>query len=478
MKFTIAPTFLSVLIVLIVGVLTAILFSHSALLSGDMAALHIDSQVYIHTAHQILQGKILYKEVFDHKGPIMYVVNCLGILFCRKTFFGLWLSQWMILVAGLSPLFIFWAKKYNPLLSITALVCMISWIFRTKTIGDNLPEIYAISLIALSYYFALKCFETKNQNRFLSILLGASIMSLFLLKPNLIVLVFPLFLWGFYTLWHSSYRVSDYMIWIKIISIGGGLVLLPFVMYFAYHHALSDALFAFWTFNFSYISTQKRSLIESISQVFFNTPNYFLWFVITAALVKALFTKDVRMVVGILLLSVVLSIVVLVGIPGRGSESYHYAIPLAPLLAWLLITIGTSFQKWQLYVLFAIALFFFRPVWLHFVSDKPYPSLESAAIQFINTHKKPLETLCVLGNRSAAYEQTGLTCNTSFFYTYPILENCGSTINETFLKQFADQKADWVLFEMQYPMKNCVINILRNYKQVYATDKEQVFQLQ
>ncbi|MBK8143714.1 MAG: hypothetical protein IPK62_01320 [Bacteroidetes bacterium] len=93
MKFTIAPTFLSVLIVLIVGVLTAILFSHSALLSGDMAALHIDSQVYIHTAHQILQGKILYKEVFDHKGPIMYVIECLGFLFCGKTFFGLWLSQ-------------------------------------------------------------------------------------------------------------------------------------------------------------------------------------------------------------------------------------------------------------------------------------------------------------------------------------------------------------------------------------------------
>jgi hypothetical protein len=95
-------------------------------------------------------------------------------------------------------------------------------------------------------------------------------------------------------------------------------------MYFAYHHALSDALFAFWTFNFSYISTQKGSLIESISQVFFITPNYFLWFVIAAALVKALFTKDARMVAGILLLSVVLSIVVLVGLPGRGSESYQY----------------------------------------------------------------------------------------------------------------------------------------------------------
>lgn len=480
MKFTIAPTLLSVSIVFMVGVLTAILFSHSALLSDSIAALHIDSQVYIHTAHQILQGKILYKEVFDHKGPVMYIMECLGVLFCGNTYLGLWIVQWIVFVVGVSPLFIFWAKKYNLLLSITGLVIMTSWIFRTKTIGDNLPEIYAISLISLSYYFALKIIETKNQNRLHSVLLGASVMSIFLLKPNLVVVVLPIFIWVFYMFssdGNSVFVKSEIILCIKNVSIGSFMILLPIVIYFTYHQALSDALFAFWTFNFSYISAQKHSLLESLLQVFFNTPNYFLLFVVIAALVKVVFTKDSRILLFILLFSLILSMVVLNGVPGRGSESIHYAIPLAPLLAWLVVSIGMKFQKFQLYILFAIALYFFRPVWLHFISDKSIISFESSAIQYIKTHKKPDETLCVLGNRSAAYKQTGLPCNTSFFYTYPIMVNCKSPINEKFLKQFASKKADWILYEIQYPMDTCVTNLLYNYQQVFATYQEQVYQL-
>ena len=64
------------LIILITGVLGVILFSHSALLSGNTGSMHVDSQVYIYAAQQILKGKILYRDVFDHKGPVMYLFEC------------------------------------------------------------------------------------------------------------------------------------------------------------------------------------------------------------------------------------------------------------------------------------------------------------------------------------------------------------------------------------------------------------------
>lgn len=49
------------------------LFSKSPLLFGWNASFHIDSQVYLYTGMKILDGKILYRDIFDHKGPMMYV---------------------------------------------------------------------------------------------------------------------------------------------------------------------------------------------------------------------------------------------------------------------------------------------------------------------------------------------------------------------------------------------------------------------
>ncbi len=480
MKITSSPAFLSSLIIIVVAVLTGMLFSHSALLSGSINSLHIDSQVYIHAAKQILQGKILYKEVFDHKGPFLYVFECVGVFFCNHNYVALWIWQWIIFALGVGPLFIFWAKTYNPYLSILSLLLMIAWIFRTKTIGDNLPEIYAISIIAFNYYCGLKIIEAKHGRGLFPILLGITTMALFLVKANLVVVLLPSFLWLFVSFSKMGTllpKQSEIITLLKNVCTGCLITLLPFVIYFAYHHALSDALFAFWTFNFSYISSQKLSLLESISQVFLKAPNYLLVFIVLATIVQMILAKDTRGLLKILLFSLLLSIIILVGIPGRGAESFHYAIPMAPMLAWIIMCIGRNFLRFQLLILFAISLHFFKPVLLHVLSDKARIIVESRAVQYINKHKKPPETLCILGNRSAVYAQTQLQSNTPFFYTYPIMANCMSSINEKFAQHFAEKKADWILHEIRYPFDSCVTKILDDYTQVYSSNEEQLYRL-
>lgn len=464
---------ISFTIIGISGLLVALLFSHSILLSDQISLAHIDSQVYIYTGLQLLQGKILYLEVFDHKGPVMYLFECLGLFFCKENYIPLWLTQCLIFTLGICPLFIYWAKKYNALLSITALLFMLAWVFRAKTIGDNLPEIYAISLLSLSYYFYIKILEKNWTNWWFTSLLGICSMALFLLKPNFVVLIFPCIC----HLCYRSYHEKQLPKFILTFSLTCFLMLLPFVGYFNYHHALKEAVFAFWTFNFSYITQQKLSTWKSIYEVFFKHTNYLLLFVVVAALVKISMNSKERTSLLLLFITLLLSTIILVGLPGRGVESHHYTIPLAPLIAWIVIRIGRDFQKFQSIFLACIALYFCKPIAIHFFTAKRISPVANTNIQYINQNKKPQETLCVLGNYGSAYLQTQLACNTAFSFTYPIMQNCSGTIEQKFLYQFISHKPNWILFESSYPFDSCIVALLNGYQFIASEKNQQLYHL-
>lgn len=473
MKLRFPTAFLPVFIMTAVGVLSAVVFSHSALLRNDISQMHIDSQVYIFAGKQILKGKILYRDIFDHKGPVMYVFECLGLSLSGKNFTGLWITQLLFFIAGISPLFIYWAKKYNLLSSIVALVMMMSWIFRTKTIGDNIPEVVAVPIICLFFFLCLKIKDCAPPQRLLMLMAGICGTSLFLLKPNLIIVIIPCALWVCTVLFRQKSLGS----FLAFAFAGCAITFIPFVIYFAYHHALGEAAYAFWTFNFSYITVQQLSVAASVQEVFFQPLNYLFVFIIVASALKFFLYKKEKAIFIMLISSLILSVFVIIGISGRGAESVHYAIPLAPLLAWFFIYIAQDFNKFQVAILCGIALFFFKPVMMHLYRDDVPQVNAGQSVHYINEHKEPGETLCVMGNYSSLYWQTDLNCNTPYFFTYPIMHHCNSILTQQFLAAFKQQKASWIVYQTQYPRDSCMSAILIDYKLMLSTKGEQIFQL-
>jgi len=43
----------------------------------------IDSSVFISIGEAMHEGKIPYKDIFDHKGPLIYFINYIGTIFPR-----------------------------------------------------------------------------------------------------------------------------------------------------------------------------------------------------------------------------------------------------------------------------------------------------------------------------------------------------------------------------------------------------------
>ncbi|MCC7030745.1 MAG: hypothetical protein IT257_10590 [Chitinophagaceae bacterium] len=467
------PFYLPCLIVLISGAAGAALFSHSVLLGRHVSQMHMDAQVYIYAATQILHGKILYRDLFDHKGPVMYLFECLGILLSPNSYTGVWFVQWFAFVAGISPLFIFWSKKYGVARSGIALLLMIAWIYRTKTIGDNLPEIFALGLISFFIFLNFKLQQSPQHAALYAMLAGVSTMSLFLLKPNFVVLVLP----GMCYVCYLFYRQKELARLLGFYFAGLCAILLPFVIYFSIHHALDEAVFACWTFNFSYISNQQLTITESIRDVFFKPLNYFFVFILLFSITGMIINR-VAMVQYLWLLStVLLAVVVLTGMPGRGAESVHYAIPLAPLIAGLAILTLQPFNRMQLVIMFCIAAYFFKPLMIHLWRPAQDRAGRDLTLQYLQQSSKPGETLCVLGNHSSLYLQSGLQCNTPYFFTYPILLQCGSHINEKFRVTANVQKANWIVYQQRMPQEPCVTDLLKDYNLVQASNDAQLYRL-
>lgn len=53
-----------------------------------------DVNIYFNVAKGIFNGKALYTEVFDHKGPLIFFIYGFGYLISNNSFFGMFLIQW------------------------------------------------------------------------------------------------------------------------------------------------------------------------------------------------------------------------------------------------------------------------------------------------------------------------------------------------------------------------------------------------
>ncbi len=457
--------------ILLLVALSIFFFSNSSLFYPIFIQ-HIDSQVYIHTAHEILSGKILYKDIFDHKGPTMHILECLGFWLSTKNFNGIWWVQLCVFLIGVLPLLFLLKQKGGVLITLGSFIVFLSWIYRFNRIGDNIPEMYAIGFVSLYFYYFLHLIEQDSIIK--SHLIGIGIVSILLafLKLNFAIVLFPSFIFLIYKTF-SRTKNFKFLLWIFV---GVLIIFIPIFLYFSFHHAIKDAFYAIWLFNLNYVSNQTISFFKSIKEII-SFQIYFILFLFVSIIFKIIFSKKEIAVWVILLTSLLLGILVLVGLSGRGADSIHYMIPVAPIVFLLFFYSINSIQKSLMYFFLIGVLYFFKPVVLHYfdkkTTDNPYKNI----VSYLNSHKSENETLCVLGNLSCLYEMTNMSCNTPYFYTYPILADEHSYIYNQFFTHFKNVKANWIVLQTLYPSLKNENEILKDYTLLNTFGNEKLFKL-
>ena len=59
----------------------------------NMRLVYLDSGVFLYTGWRILNGAVPYLNVWDHKPPVVYYINALGLALTHNSRWGVWVLE-------------------------------------------------------------------------------------------------------------------------------------------------------------------------------------------------------------------------------------------------------------------------------------------------------------------------------------------------------------------------------------------------
>lgn len=456
-KFTLWLSFLP----LAAGLL--LLLIHSPLLAGWSGEPHIDAQVYLYTAHEILRGKMLYLEVFDHKGPGMHGLTALGLLLGGGSPVGVWVLLLMLLGLSFFLLHRDLAAQWGHGHAIGIGGLALAWLYRHLSVGELCPETFAVVMMAPLVLLASRQLRAQNPSARLCFAAGFCAVALLSLKLNfgvLALLLLPAFVQSFRhcTTWHVPRKplLAGFL--------AAALPLLFFVLFWP------GARFAIWDVNISYVQNALLSPWQSIRQLF---PQPILLLLMCSLPLLALRRKSHLPAVG-LGLYLIFVLGALVGLPGRGAESKHYLLPMAPVLyVWAgLLPRRIIAVPWLLLLL---ALYLLRPILYttrHHAIRRADPE---PVLDWLKARARPDHTLQVLGNRSLVYLRSGISPACRIFYTWPLLHGPGPLADEL-NRTMRNNPPHWLYIDRFGPPHDSLQAWLKAYRKVQQDSAAELFE--
>lgn len=220
-----------------------------------------DANVFMTIGKSMFHGKVLYRDIFDHKGPILFFIHELAAAISYSSFFGVYLleilSFWCFSWYGLKTIRLFSASSINiPLICLLSLLTVTSDAFYY---GDSAEE-FCLPFIAYTLYQMLRFVKTGElPDCRKSFLIGFFAGIVFWIKFNIC-----LFFWGgsFLALIYIAYSKGLLQQFGKILGwviVGMIIVSGAVLAYFAIHHALNNLIDVyFYTNLFKYSGTSSN----------------------------------------------------------------------------------------------------------------------------------------------------------------------------------------------------------------------------
>lgn len=213
-----------------------------------------DSDVFLYIGQQILDGQIPYRDIWDHKGPVIYYLDALGLFI--DSMWGLWLIEFLSLTTAVLLGYIVMSQVFGHL---PALFSSLTWLTSFAWIlkRGNYVEEYALPFhFAALYLFWYS--EKKGNCLRCYLLIGLTMGICFLLRPNNIGMQLSIVLLTMlYGLFRRSWRET--IIKILAIALGAMIFITSVLLYFASHNALGALISAMLEYNFLYSSSTTLS---------------------------------------------------------------------------------------------------------------------------------------------------------------------------------------------------------------------------
>ena len=422
------------LITYIIIIIIAIIMTMSNyIFIGKDGYLSTDVAVWTNIAKGMEQGKIIYKDIFDHKGPLLYFFYYLGYIIANQ--FGIWILDFIFntitifMIYLISKLIINDKRKFF-------IVIAVNMLFMMNLCYENpCTESIALPFILIALYEGLKFIINSNSfKKKETILTSISFSIVLLLRQNLLLFWVLFYVYLFIKL--IKEKKIKQLLKIVICSIlGVSIFLISLIIYFIKNNAFNDFINGYLIFNLKYLSNKEVNIIYVINY-FISKTNFII--VIIGAIYLALINikskieeKDIKMLRFSFLYYIIAFYLVIM--PQRCYN--HYAISIIPtLIIPLAIVIKYIKSKKINNIILLILSCVFIINNLYVQANKIYfynimSNLQETLKYKINLIKKE-DNVLVIGNNTQIYLMINRQYNGKYFYQMPIGNNSEEIADE------------------------------------------------
>ena len=221
----------------------------------------IDSSVFYYMGSGMRAGFLPYRDMFDHKGLLIYVFNGLGALL-GLNIIGVWVVESVLYLSHL--IFLFrcvrtWSSPPTALgVCVVYICCFFLW-----ACGGNMTETYAVYFILPTWLLLMEDILRERLRKRTVYMAGLASGAILMLRPNMFAICLPV---GCYMVEHclGKRSVRLFIAHSALVLLGMATLVAPLLGYAAYHGILGDLYDCYIRFNMTYASGLKPEIHGSL----------------------------------------------------------------------------------------------------------------------------------------------------------------------------------------------------------------------
>ena len=355
-----------------------------------------DPAVYLNVARNILKGKILYTNIVDNKGPILYFINALFLKLGGQV--GIVILEFLLLF--ITFLYLYKTIRLinnNRFKSILVLILLGSFLTRCFTYGLSCEE-YALCFSSIGLYECIKYYNNDYFSRWQCILLGILCALCFFIRQNLIV-VFVGFAIGILIKLIIEKKYKELFKYIFYSLIGFLIVMIPVFIYLFVNNCFKEYIEYTFLLN---MSLQKLGYFKSLKTIFAIMPitSYIIILNIILLTYKIFIKKDIKS------LGIYFTIIITILFNIISAEIYnHYLISFIPII---LLSVNSLFDFKYLKSYMVIIIIILITIF-NIYSSKSYfyvPQSNKLIIDYVNNNTNKNDKIAVVGFADEIYYLT------------------------------------------------------------------------
>lgn len=379
----------------------------------------IDSAIFLTCAKWMQDGLVMYRDMFDHKGPMIYLFDMLGLNFGLT---GVWLLCifWAVLTTHIVYLI---CRIYaDDKCSFLASICFL--LMTVITGGDNTVELVAMPFVAFAMLVLLRPIHDKQEVSCISVFIASLCLAVtFLLKPNIGAGIAFLALVVLFNLLRN-FSVTRFCLYLLSFLCGFAIILIPLYLWLEHHNAWDDYLATFWQFNMEYSSNIKgASKLTSFLQLFFlYIPSLVSWGFILWCIISE--WKTQKRIEDFWLLAML----IFTGIVSTGMSGFrfgHYLLPVFVIFAIFIAKAVGCIKKKYNFILYGLLA-----LWCCYFGYKQYQTYKGAVnpavksnvevAKYVKANTVKDNMICLYGVDASVYLLSDRKSVTKYIYQNPI----------------------------------------------------------